>query len=98
MIKAVIAGFYSFLLFLFFHALIFRLFNLKRRFRALTLIFFAIFPVYLFIYWMIPTPFLVLAPVGAVRPAVSIEAVYRITSVLNFLSGLALYVFLFLGY
>lgn len=98
MIKALIAGFCAFLAFLFVHALIFRVVEPKKRFRALVLIFLSQLPVYMFIYWIIPTPFLVLAPIGAVRPSVSIETVYRATVVLNFLSGLALYAFLFMGY
>lgn len=100
MIKAVFTGLLCFALFLALHIFIFRRFEPKERFRTLAAIFFSIVPLYALLYFLIPTGYMIYAPIGAAssKPIISLEAAYRITAVLNFLSGLFLYIFLFLGY
>ncbi|MBI1911572.1 MAG: hypothetical protein HYS21_06185 [Deltaproteobacteria bacterium] len=100
MLKAVILGFACFILFLVLHIIVFRFFTLKERFRAMTLIFYSIIPIYIALYWLIPTGYMILTPVGdrAFVPFLSMDAIYKITAALYFLSGLMLYAFLFLGY
>lgn len=100
MIKAPLLGLFSFLLFLAVHVAVFRGVELKERFRALVIIFFSILPVYLIGWRLIPSGYMVLAPLGP-TPAdqwLSIGTVYKLTWWGNFLTGLGLYAFLFLGY
>ncbi|MBI5454277.1 MAG: hypothetical protein HY956_06590 [Deltaproteobacteria bacterium] len=100
MIKAPLLGLFCFILFLAVHVIVFRTKELKERFRALVIIFLSVIPVYLIGYWVIPSGYMVLAPLGN-SPAdqwLSLETVYRLTWLGNFLAGFGLYVFLFLGY
>lgn len=99
MIKAILTGLFCFVLFLAVHIAVFRTVELKRRFLCLTIIFFSILPAYALIYFLIPSGYMVLAPLGPVgKPVIPLELVFKLTAVINFSSGLMLYVFLFLGY
>ncbi len=100
MIKAVFTGLLCFILFLALHLFTFRKFEPKGRFRALVIIFFSLMPLYAVVYFLIPTGYMIYASIGAVsaKPVISLETAYKLTAVLNFLSGFFLYIFLFLGY
>ncbi len=98
MLKAVILGFLCFIIFLVLHILIFRTFELKERFRALAAIFFAVIPLYVVVYALLPTDYLVVVPLQPVNPVLSLSTIQFLSATLNFLSGLMLYIFLFLGY
>jgi hypothetical protein len=80
--KAVVAGLGCFLLFLVLHVLVFRFIKLKERFRTLTVIFYALLPVYVAVYFLLPGP----------------RWFATLHEFLDFLAGLFLYIFLFLGY
>lgn len=98
MIKAVLIGFVCFILFLAFHVIVFRTINLTERFKALTIIFFSIIPLYTVTYLLVPADYLVIVPMEPVAPVVSQHFINSIHGAINFISGLMLYVFLFLGY
>lgn len=98
MIKATILGFLCFILFLAVHIIVFRSIDLKERFRALTIIFIAIVPFYVFIYLLIPASYGVVVMTQPVTPMLSLETINILSGILNFMSGLMFYVFLFLGY
>lgn len=98
MIKAVLIGFCCFILFLTFHVIVFRTIELKERFRALTIIFFSIIPLYAVAYLLVPADYLVIVPMEPVAPVFSQRSIHFMHGAINFLSGLMLYVFLFLGY
>jgi len=98
MIKAVLIGFCCFILFLALHVVVFRTIELKERFRALTIIFFSIIPLYVFTYLLVPVDYLVIVPMEPVAPVMSGRSIHFIHGAMNFMSGLMLYVFLFLGY
>lgn len=82
LIKAIIAGLACSLLFLILHVLIFRYLRPEERFRTLVAIFFSLVPVYAFAYVLVPPR----------------QGIYSGHDVLEFLVGLFLYIFLFLGY
>lgn len=98
MLKAILIGFFCFLLFLALHVIIFRAIDLKERFRALSLIFFGIIPVYIILYAAIPQAYFLVMPTQAVDTVFSPRTVELLSTGLNFMSGLMLYIFLFLGY
>jgi hypothetical protein len=99
MIKATAIGFTCFLIFLVLHVAVFRSIRLRERFRALTVLFYCLIPVYAVLYAALPSPYVVnLVPAGPGAPFMAVETFYRATLAVNFLGGLALYVFLFLGY
>jgi len=95
MIKATLIGLSCFVLFLALHVVIFRAFVPKERFCAIKNIFFAVTPVYLFVYLYMPSSYIVVDTLGHAAPG---GLAMRVTGLLVFLSGLMLYVFLFLGY
>jgi hypothetical protein len=96
MIEAILSGLASFILFLVVHVLAFRSFELKERFRALTAIFFALAPAYAVIFYLSMPDYVVVSLNG--KGIISGDTALRIARYLNFGAGLALYVFLFLGY
>lgn len=98
MIKAVLIGFCCFILFLTFHVVVFRTLDLKERFRALTIIFFSLIPLYVVTYLLVPVDYLVIVPMEPIAPAISQHSIYFFHGAMNFLSGFMLYAFLFLGY
>lgn len=99
MIQSILIGLACFFAFLITHVIVFRLIRLKERFRALFYIFLVFVPVYVFLYSVFSADYLVLAPIGpVVDPKLDLETVYKITRGIYFASGLALYLFLFLGY
>ncbi|MBI5562813.1 MAG: hypothetical protein HY894_08210 [Deltaproteobacteria bacterium] len=98
MIKAALLGFFCFILFLTLHVVVFRTIELKERFRAMTVIFFSIIPVYVAVYFLVPASYLLVVPMEPLPQIISAETVRLLNAALNFLSGLMLYVFLFLGY
>lgn len=99
MIKSIILGLICFAAFLALHALVFRILRPKERFSTLLLIFLALIPAYILLYALTPAGYLILAPLGPMgAPVIPLETVYKITRVINFMSGLVLYLFLFLGY
>lgn len=100
MIKPILLGFLSFLVFLSAHAIIFRFAGLNERFRAIKWIFYSIIPFYAALYFAIPSKFIVIdtAGTGILGWSASLGTVIKVNSALYFLSGLMLYVFLFLGY
>ncbi|MEK6532095.1 MAG: hypothetical protein AABZ23_06365 [Deltaproteobacteria bacterium] len=98
MIEAIGAGFFSFVLFIVVHVMVFRSFELKERFRAITVIFIAVIPLYVLLYSLIAPDYMVVSVgtggPGIIAPSTALSASRH----LAFLIGLALYVFLFLGY
>ena len=97
MLKTIIIGLFCFVLFLALHIVIFRTMEIKRRFKTLVIIFFSLFPIYALLYFLIPSDTLIIVPVIP-SPVVSLKLVNLLYSALNFMIGLMLYVFLFLGY
>lgn len=98
MLKAYLIGIFCFILFLILHVIIFRRFELNERFKTLVYIFFSLFPVYTSLYIWIPYDLVSLVPSEPVKPHLSLWWIYTLSSASNFLGGLMLYVFLFLGY
>ncbi len=80
--KAVVAGLGCFFLFLVLHVVVFRFIKPEERFRTLTLIFYGLLPLYIVVYFLLP---------GA-------RWFSTLHEFLDFLAGLFLYIFLFLGY
>lgn len=100
MIKPFLLGIVSFAVFLAASFVVFRVFWPKERMRALTRIFVVCIPVYIILYIAFPTGYMILTPVGdrAFMPFLSMDLIYRLTGVFNFLSGLFLYAMLVFGY
>jgi Zn-dependent protease with chaperone function len=82
MVKATFTGLVCFLLFLLVHVIIFRYRRPEERFKTLSVIFFSLSPFYVIAYFLLP-PW---------------QGIYSLEGALVFLSGLFLYIFLFLGY
>jgi hypothetical protein len=98
MLKAFFIGFACFLLFLFLHVVIFRIWSPGERFRAITRVFYACFALYFVAYYLIPHGFLEVLPLEPGSEGLTSAQFYRISNAINFVAGLMLYVFLWLGY
>lgn len=98
MVKAYLIGIFCFILFLILHVIIFRKFNLEERFQTLVKIFFSLIPVYILLYILIPYDLVSLVPSEPIKPHLPLWLIETLSGVFNFLGGLMLYVFLFLGY
>lgn len=98
MLKAYLIGLFCFMLFLILHVIIFRRFELKERFKTLVYIFFTLFPVYTLLYILIPYDLVAVVPSEPIKPHLPLWLIYALSGTSNFLGGLMLYVFLFLGY
>jgi len=96
MLKGLIIGFFCFILFLTIHVLIFHFLGpFEKRFRIIKNIFFALIPVYIVLYILIPADILVLMPADQ---HLTSKAVLTLSKILNFSVGFMLYAFLFMGY
>ncbi|HBG47848.1 MAG TPA: hypothetical protein DDW94_12795 [Deltaproteobacteria bacterium] len=99
MIKAIVLGLLCFIIFLAAHASIYGGLSPRARLKRLLSLFAYVLPVYIAAYFLTPSGYLVLAPVGAPgRPLIGLETVYRLTHVINFLGGIFVYAFLFMSY
>lgn len=95
MLKGVVIGFFCFIVFLLLHFIIFHNRKIKYRFLTLTRIFYALIPLYIFLYIIIPADALVILPADLrVAPGI----VIGLSKIFNFLIGLVIYLFLFFGY
>ena len=95
MLKGFVIGFSCFILFLFFHMVIFHRRRIEYRFVALLKIFCSLLPVYILLYLIIPTESLILMPAD---PRITPGAVIGVAKAFNFLLGILIYLLLFFGY
>lgn len=98
MLKAYLDGLFCFIIFLILHVVIFRRYELNERFKTLVYIFLSLFPVYTLVYLLIPYDLVAVMPAEPVKPLLPLWLILSLSSVVNFLGGLMLYIFLFLGY
>ena len=77
------------------HILVFHLFKIKKRFRAIKTIFYIFSIVYVLSYLHLPPDLLVLLPADPLRTS---GLVLFVSNTLNFITGYMLYLFLFFGY
>ena len=82
MFKGILIALFCFILFLLIHALIFHNLKIKKRFHTIAMTFYSLFPVYALIFFLIPV-----FPTGSVS-----------STIISFLNGIVIYVFLFFGY
>jgi len=96
-LKGLFIGLFCFLLFLAIHFLVFHFSRneIKKRFRVIRNIFFAIMPLYVLLYLVIPREILVLIPADPVKTS---QFVINLSKFLNFFTGFMFYMFLFMGY
>ncbi len=95
MIKALLLGFCCFLLFLFFHILIFHYFKVRKRFAMLKNLFFLLIPLYTLLFFVFKGEVLTIMQL---KPEFSAPFYTFLSEGLNFCVGLGLYIFLWLGY
>ena len=82
MFKGILIALFCFILFLLIHALIFHNLKIKKRFHTIAMTFYSLFPVYALIFFLIPV-----FPTGSAS-----------LTIISFLNGIVIYVFLFFGY
>ncbi|OGS22562.1 MAG: hypothetical protein A2252_03015 [Elusimicrobia bacterium RIFOXYA2_FULL_39_19] len=97
MLKGLFVGLFCFVLFLILHVVIFHFkkTEIKKRFRMIRNIFFALIPLYIILYAYIPRESLLLIPAD---PNSTSQFIINLSKVLNFTIGFMLYVFLFMCY
>lgn len=95
MLKGFVIGILCFFLFLSLHVIIFHKCKIKLRFLALCRIFYALLPVYVILYMLIPADSLSIMPADL---RITSTVVLGVSKMFNFLLGIFVYLFLFFGY